>query len=159
MVQPYCAKRYDREKRVDLERIKALIELVASQPIAEMTLADGESRIRLVKAPVADTRPVPPAPAAVSATKPASPPPLPAAAGEDGLVRAPMPGIFHRAPAPGEPPFVAEGVMVEPGRPLCVIEAMKVFNAVPAGRGGRIEAVLAGNGEMVRADQPLFRIG
>jgi acetyl-CoA carboxylase biotin carboxyl carrier protein len=145
---------------VELARLKALIELVGSHPIAELTLAENDTRIRIVKAagpaaapaspPLAAPRPIePPAPVAAPAAPPA----------EAKLVRAPMPGLFHHAPTSGAPPFVAEGDSIAPSQQLCIIEAMKVFNAVSAEQAGRIEAVLVANGEMVQADQPLFRLG
>jgi len=146
---------------VDIARVRALVELVASRPIAELTLSEGGSRIRIVKAPSgAPVAPAWRAPPAMSPPLPAAKTEAPhAAPDEEMLVRAPTTGIFHRSPAPGEPPFVAEGDRVTPVQQLCVIEAMKVITTVTAEREGRITAVLAANGEMIQADQPLFRIG
>ena len=67
-------------------------------------------------------------------------------------------GVVHLQQAPGEPPFVRVGDVIEAGQMLCAIEAMKVFNDVRADRGGRIAAVLVASGAEVEAGQPLVTI-
>ncbi len=90
----------------------------------------------------------------------ASPPPPPPATGADGLVTidAPMIGTFYRAEAPGAAPFVDVGARVEPDTVVCIIEVMKMMNAVPAGIAGTIVEVCAENAEPVEFDTPLFRV-
>ncbi|MDR7597108.1 MAG: acetyl-CoA carboxylase biotin carboxyl carrier protein, partial [Armatimonadota bacterium] len=73
-------------------------------------------------------------------------------------VTAPMVGTFYRAPGPDQPPFVQEGDRVEAGQTLCIIEAMKMFNEIPAEVSGRVVRVLAENGAPVEYGQPLFLI-
>src|SRR6201991_4787801 len=63
----------------------------------------------------------------------------------DGAITAPMLGTFYRASAPGEQPFVAVGDAVEPETVVCLIEVMKMMNAIPAGVSGRIAEVCAEN--------------
>jgi len=89
------------------------------------------------------------------APQPAEARPLAPAASE---CLAPLYGVVHLQPTPGEPPFVQPGQAVEPGQTLCVIEAMKVFNEVRADADGVIEAVLVASGEEVEGGQALFRI-
>jgi len=67
-------------------------------------------------------------------------------------------GTFYRAPAPGAPPFVAEGDEISPGQQVAIIEAMKLMLPVEAERGGRIAEVLVADGEGVEYGQPLFRL-
>src|SRR5689334_15558596 len=55
-----------------------------------------------------------------------------------GAITAPMLGTFYRASAPGEAPFVEVGDEVEPDTVVCLIEVMKMMNAIPAGVSGRI---------------------
>ena len=69
-----------------------------------------------------------------------------------------MHGVFHRAPAPGAPPFVEVGATVGKRQQLCILEAMKVFNAVNAPQEGTVTAILAENGTDVVLGQPLFTI-
>jgi acetyl-CoA carboxylase biotin carboxyl carrier protein len=71
-------------------------------------------------------------------------------------VRAPMVGTFYHAPAPGEPPFVAEGDLVEAGQQIGVLEAMKLMNPVEADRRGRVAKILVPDHTSVEYDQLLM---
>jgi acetyl-CoA carboxylase biotin carboxyl carrier protein len=73
-------------------------------------------------------------------------------------IDSPMVGTFYTAPAPGEPPFLLPGDTVEPGQTVCIVEAMKIMNEVPAKVAAIIEKVLVENGEAVEYGQPLFAI-
>lgn len=52
------------------------------------------------------------------------------------IVTTPLPGIFYRCPAPGEPPFVNEGDAVEAGQTVGLVEIMKQFTEVKSGAAG-----------------------
>ena len=84
--------------------------------------------------------------------------PTPPAAADGHTIEAPTIGVFYRAPAPGEPPFVEIGARVEPDTIVCIIEVMKMMNSVPAGVSGTVSEVLAENAELVEFGQPLFRV-
>jgi len=112
------------------------VEMAWQQPQVVPATVDG-SVVPLVPAPAAA-----PAPAA-----PAGP-----------TLNAATVGTFYRAPAPGAPPFVAEGDEVSPGQQVAIIEAMKLMLPVEAERGGRIAEVLVADGEGVEYGQPLFRL-
>jgi acetyl-CoA carboxylase biotin carboxyl carrier protein len=71
---------------------------------------------------------------------------------------APMLGTFYRAPAPGATPFVDVGARVEEETVVCLIEVMKMMNAVPAGIAGTIVEVCAENAAVVEYGAPLFRV-
>jgi acetyl-CoA carboxylase biotin carboxyl carrier protein len=71
---------------------------------------------------------------------------------------APMLGTFYRAPAPGATPFVDVGTRVEPKTVVCLIEVMKMMNAVPAGVSGTIVEVCAENAAVVEYGAPLFKV-
>jgi acetyl-CoA carboxylase biotin carboxyl carrier protein len=73
-------------------------------------------------------------------------------------ITAPMIGTFYRAPSPGEPPFVEVGARVEPGTVVCIIEVMKMMNAVTAGTTGTVAEVLVENALPVEYGTPLFRV-
>ncbi len=78
-------------------------------------------------------------------------------------VNAPTEGVFYRSPAAGAKPFVAVGERVKAGRPVGLIEVMKTFNPIPYGGGGlpeegEIVAVLASDGQEVRAGQALLAV-
>jgi acetyl-CoA carboxylase biotin carboxyl carrier protein len=73
-------------------------------------------------------------------------------------IDSPMLGTFYRQEAPGEPPFVEVGSLVEPDTTVCIIEVMKMMNSVIAGVSGTVAEVCAGNGELVEYGAPLFRV-
>jgi acetyl-CoA carboxylase biotin carboxyl carrier protein len=87
---------------------------------------------------------------------PAAAPAVPS--GDLVTITAPMIGTFYRAPSPGEPPFVDVGAQVEPGAVVCIIEVMKMMNAVTAGTTGTVVEVLVENAEPVEYGTPLFRV-
>jgi acetyl-CoA carboxylase biotin carboxyl carrier protein len=78
---------------------------------------------------------------------------------EDGsAIRAPLPGVFYRAPQPGASPFVEVGDAVGPDTVIGIIETMKLMNPVHAGASGTIAAVLAENGAMVSKHMALMQL-
>jgi len=83
-------------------------------------------------------------------------PQVQAAAGE--TIKAPMSGIFYRAPSPSSPPYVREGDTVKEGQVICVIEAMKVFNEIKAEFTCVIEKVVQENGKPVEPNGDLFQV-
>lgn len=126
-----------------------LIDALAASDLGELEYSENGSTLRLSKqpAPVA----VPRARAAVATHD------APVAAAAPAECLAPLYGVVHLQPTPGEPPFVQAGQAIEAGQTLCVIEAMKVFNEVRAERDATVQAVLVGSGQEVEAGQPLFR--
>jgi acetyl-CoA carboxylase biotin carboxyl carrier protein len=81
-------------------------------------------------------------------------------AAADGIatIESPMLGTFYRANAPGQEPFVDVGSEVDADTVVCLIEVMKMMNAVKAGMTGTVVEVCAGNADMVESGQPLFRV-
>ena len=73
-------------------------------------------------------------------------------------IAAPMLGMFYRASAPGEEPFVEVGSKVGPDTVVGLIEVMKMMNAVPAGITGTIVEACVENAQLVEDGAPLFRI-
>ena len=156
---------------MDQQQIKTFIDAMAASDLEEMEVSHDGWTLRLVRharAGVAAASPsvIPARPSvfpAPSSVIPASLPVIPAKAGTQGVqdesVTAPMFGVVHLQQAPGEPPFVKPGDVIEAGQMLCTIEAMKVFNEVRAERAGRVAAVLVTSGTEVEAGQPLFTIG
>ena len=75
------------------------------------------------------------------------------------LIRSPMVGVFYAAPTEDSEPFIKEGDHVKKGDTLCVIEAMKLMNEIPAEQDGVITGILVKNGQTVEYGTPLFQIG
>lgn len=144
----------------DVKRIRRLVELMNEHELAEIDLRQADQRIRLRKGgeplvvgPVAP-RPAGAAPAAVSGSDEAA-----IKADSDlPVIKSPMIGTFYVSSSPEAPPFVKVGDHVGPTSTVCIIEAMKVFNEIPAEMSGLVVAVLVENGEPVEFGQPLFKI-
>jgi acetyl-CoA carboxylase biotin carboxyl carrier protein len=151
----------------DVRRVRRLVELMQEFELAEIDLRQAEQRIRLRKdqdpvivpggyAP-APSVPVAAHPQAPAPTSAASQPSAPAAAAGH-FITSPMVGTFYVSSSPESPPFVKVGDQVGPETVVCIVEAMKVFNEIPAECSGKILAVLVENGAAVEYGQKLFRV-
>ncbi|HEY3396725.1 MAG TPA: acetyl-CoA carboxylase [Armatimonadota bacterium] len=138
--------------------LRWLLDLLEREDLAEIEVHQGGSEL-LVSAAVAGPMAAPVL-AAAAPVAPACPPPAAEAPlSENQLpVLSPMAGVFYRASAPESPPFVQEGDRVEYGDTLGMIEAMKLFNEIPAPIAGTVVKFLVGNEERVEADQKLMII-
>ncbi|RMG44746.1 MAG: acetyl-CoA carboxylase biotin carboxyl carrier protein [Candidatus Dadabacteria bacterium] len=73
-------------------------------------------------------------------------------------VTSPIVGTFYRKPAPDAEPFVNVGDHVKEGQTLCIVEAMKLMNEIPAPCDGKIEKILLSDGQVVEYGETLFLI-
>lgn len=74
------------------------------------------------------------------------------------MIKSPMIGTFYRSSSPDKPSFVNVGDEIAPGKPVCIIEAMKLFNEIESDIKGKIVKVLANDATPVEYDQPLFLV-
>lgn len=73
-------------------------------------------------------------------------------------IKSPMIGTFYRSSSPDKPPFVNVGDDIAAGKPVCIIEAMKLFNEIESDVKGKIVKVLVNDATPVEYDQPLFLV-
>lgn len=73
-------------------------------------------------------------------------------------IKSPMIGTFYRSAGPDKPSFVNIGDEIAPGKPVCIIEAMKLFNEIESDIKGKIVKVLVNDSTPVEYDQPLFLV-
>jgi acetyl-CoA carboxylase biotin carboxyl carrier protein len=73
-------------------------------------------------------------------------------------IKSPTLGTFYRSPKPGTPPFIEVGQKITPDTDVCLVEVMKLFTTVQAGKTGTIRKIYAADAELVEFDQPLFLI-
>jgi acetyl-CoA carboxylase biotin carboxyl carrier protein len=149
----------------DVRRVRKFIELMNEHDLAEIDLRQGDQRLRLRRGPESITMaampsmPIAAAPSissgGSSAGKAAQ---APADDSKAAFIKSPMVGTFYSAANPDSPAFVKVGDHVGPETTVCIIEAMKVFNEIPAECAGRIAAVLAQNGDAIEFNQPLYRV-
>jgi acetyl-CoA carboxylase biotin carboxyl carrier protein len=146
----------------DVERIRKLIELMKEHELAEVDLRQSQQRIcirrggqvpPMIAAPMA-------MPAQVSVAS--ATPNVTTSSSEDGphiaIVRSPMVGTFYSKANPNAKNFVEVGSDVSHDTTVCIIEAMKVFNEIPAEIRGKVVAILAQNEETVDFGKPLFKV-
>jgi acetyl-CoA carboxylase biotin carboxyl carrier protein len=150
-----------------IEEIRELIQLVKETAVAELEVQRGENRVRIRQSMANEQSVVLAAAPAVSAAAPApsaAPPkaqPAEAPGASDSsliYVKSPIVGTFYERPSPDAPPFVRIGEQVSPGKVLCIIEAMKLMNEIPADMAGVIDCKLVQNGQPVEYGEALFGI-
>jgi len=73
-------------------------------------------------------------------------------------VRSPMIGTFYRKAGPDKPNFVEVGDEINPGKVVCIIEAMKLFNEIESEVKGKVVKILVEDASPVEYDQPLFLV-
>jgi acetyl-CoA carboxylase biotin carboxyl carrier protein len=156
----------------DEERLKRLVELMKEQGLQEVELREGEQQIRICRAISGPVYPAHAGPYPPSYPPPAAPqPPLqqsqsapqsPPASETEGehivVIKSPMVGTFYSKPNPNTQAYVKVGDHVEPETTICIIEAMKVFNEIPAEVSGKIVAILLDNEEPIEFGKPLFKV-
>ncbi len=143
----------------DVSRIRQIIELMEQHELVEVDLQEGEEKIKLkragavqmVAAPVA-------APATVSSAPVAAAPASPDSTAGTTTINAPMVGTFYSKAKPESPPFVKVGDRVNADTVVCIVEAMKVFNEIPAECSGTITEVLVNDQQPVDFGKPMFRV-
>jgi len=154
---------------VDVDQLRALLEVLNEQNVAEFEHESEGTRLRIVRthaAPAGAFAYPAGLPMAVGA-------PAAQAQGGGGAaaspaaqveptdvvdVTSPFVGTFYRAPTPDTPSFVEVGAVVRPGQTLCIVEAMKLMNEIEAEVSGTVIEVFAQNGKSVEFGQKLFRI-
>jgi acetyl-CoA carboxylase biotin carboxyl carrier protein len=143
---------------LDLEKLRALIDLLAEKDIAEFEHEEEGTRLRLARAGrMAAAAP----PSLTLTTQTAVPPSSGPESVPDGDyvdITSPFVGSFYRSPSPDAPAFVEVGSVVRVGQTLCIIEAMKLMNEIEAECAGTVTEAFAQNGKSVEYGQKLFRI-
>lgn len=147
----------------DVRKIRRLVELMKEHDLAEIDLQQGEVRVQLRRATALSSAAVVPPPSVPPPYGPPVPAPeAPAAPEPDSasgtIIKSPMVGTFYTSADPDSPAFVKVGDHVGPETTICIVEAMKVFNQIPAETTGRIIAMLVENGAPVEFGQPLFKV-
>ena len=161
---------------MNVKEIKELVDLVSRRGLAGLEIERAGFRIRIEGAPrsmpsargyepavVAETLPHParaPAPLPAAGATTHIPPGPPGSGEREGfhVLTSPIVGTFYRAANPDAEPFVKVGDVVEKGRTLCIIEAMKLMNEIEADVAGTIVAIYPQNAQPVEFGEKLFAI-
>jgi acetyl-CoA carboxylase biotin carboxyl carrier protein len=162
--------------QMDFKQIQELIKMINKSNIGEVTIEEKGFKLTIKqKAEPAQNVFASPIPQQVN--MPASQPALPSSGSASSgagapekakpaesandnyiTIKSPMIGTFYRSQGPGKPAFVEVGDDITPGKVVCIIEAMKLFNEIESEVKGRIVKVLAEDASPVEYDQPLFLV-
>jgi acetyl-CoA carboxylase biotin carboxyl carrier protein len=162
---------------MDFKQIQELIKMINKSNIGEVSIEEKGFKLtikqkeepvqQLIAAPLQAAQPVaalaaaPVAPVAAAAPAAAAEKPSKAAeapAGNTVTIKSPMIGTFYRSPSPDKPSFINIGDEITPGKVVCIIEAMKLFNEIESEVTGKIIKVLVEDASPVEYDQPLFLV-
>jgi acetyl-CoA carboxylase biotin carboxyl carrier protein len=150
----------------DFDKLVQLVKLMETHGLTEVSLRRGDQKwtlrrgmdfganaARSVEASPPTMQAAPGSNAPVASSQDAAPP-------ADGTItiNSPTVGTFYSAPTPDDSPFVSIGSRVSPETVVCIVEAMKVFNQIPAEVSGTIVEILVKSGDSVEFGQPLFRV-
>ncbi|GAA4420413.1 acetyl-CoA carboxylase biotin carboxyl carrier protein [Nibrella viscosa] len=161
---------------MDTKDIQRLIDFIAQSGLDEVNIETSDLKISVKRyglgAPAGQQQASAPAtmPAPVQQSAPQQSAPAPAAPAAAPApekkadtsnyitIKSPMIGTFYRSSGPDSASFVELGDEVKPGKVVCIIEAMKLFNEIESEVSGRIVRVLVENATPVEYDQPLFLV-
>ena len=160
---------------MDLKEIENLLDLIAKSEVNEVSIEEGDFKIKVKKKADVEQPAAPPMPVQyqMPAQQPQAPQQQPAApqgqaaqgaqpqeeSGSGDVVKSPRVGTFYRAPSPDDDAFVQVGDQVEKGETLCIVEAMKIMNEIESDYSGEVKKIIVEDGEPVEYEPPLFIIG
>jgi acetyl-CoA carboxylase biotin carboxyl carrier protein len=163
---------------MDFKQIQELIKMINKSNIGEVSIEQKDFKVtikqkeenitQVVSAPMAP-QPVSYAAPQSQAINSAQPQPASspgaekskaseAAAANVVTIKSPMIGTFYRKSSPDKPNFVEPGDDIAPGKVVCIIEAMKLFNEIESEVSGKVVKVLVEDASPVEYDQPLFLV-
>jgi acetyl-CoA carboxylase biotin carboxyl carrier protein len=165
---------------MDFRELQELIKLINKSNITEFKFQEGDQKVMIrtkeyseggvvhqfvqqaapIAAPVQMTAPAP-APVLVAEAPAAAPAPTPAPVDSNaGLIEitSPIVGTFYRSPGTGKDSYVKVGDLVDKGKVVCIVEAMKLFNEIESEVKGKIVKVLLDDASPVEYGQPLFLV-
>ncbi len=161
-----------------MKEIRDLIDFISESGLNEVNIETEEFKISVkrdpkVKAQIVDKTAEKLATPTVNATPAPIPTPEPIDSEASGFqgdngnedlnskyvhINSPMIGTFYRAPSTDADSFVNVGDSVTSGQPVCIVEAMKLFNEIESEVSGTIVKVLVEDATPVEYDQPLFLV-
>jgi acetyl-CoA carboxylase biotin carboxyl carrier protein len=153
---------------MNLNEIQDLIKFVSKSGVSEVEIErkdfkiiiKAESKVKAEQQVIYQAA-APQAPAQIAAAAPVAAVAETPAVSDDSkyiTVKSPMIGTFYRSSSPDKDAFVSVGSTIQKGSPVCIIEAMKLFNEIESEVAGKIVKVLVDDASPVEYDQPLFLV-
>ncbi|MEO6405727.1 MAG: acetyl-CoA carboxylase biotin carboxyl carrier protein [Ferruginibacter sp.] len=154
---------------MDIKQIQELVKLINKTSIGEITIEEDGTKItikqkkdpsqKIYSQPPTFNPPPQQTNNQPSVTNPSAAVPAPTPKVDNLItIKSPMIGTFYRQAGPGKPIFINVGDEVSPGKVVCIIEAMKLFNEIESEVKGKIVKVLVEDASPVEYDQPLFLV-
>lgn len=156
---------------MDIKQIQELVKLINKTSIGEITIEEDGTKITIKQKKDPSQKiytgggfnnnmpqQAPAPPSSPAATAPVSAPAAEPKADNLITIKSPMIGTFYRQQGPDKPLFVNVGDEVTPGKVVCIIEAMKLFNEIESEIKGKIVKILVEDASPVEYDQPLFLV-
>jgi acetyl-CoA carboxylase biotin carboxyl carrier protein len=162
---------------MDFKQIQELVKMINKSNIGELTIEQKDFRITIKQKEEHITQvvssPAQPGPVYTTAAQPSASQQQSAASSSSAsekqkaaeevssnlvTIKSPMIGTFYRRSSPDKPNLIEVGDDVTPGKVVCIIEAMKLFNEIESETKGKIVKVLVEDASPVEYDQPLFLV-
>ena len=155
---------------MDFKQIQELIKLINTSNIGEVSVEQKDFKITIKQKEEHITQVMAPAQYQQLPAQPISQPnpqqvtpsqaaeKVPEATSNTITIKSPMIGTFYRRPSPDKPNFLEVGDEVSPGKVVCIIEEMKLFNEIESEVSGKIIKILVEDSSPVEYDQPLFLV-
>jgi acetyl-CoA carboxylase biotin carboxyl carrier protein len=150
----FVAKSGVSEVELETKEVKIVIRTNNGKVVSQMMIPSAMPQQQMMVAA--------PQPAEIATNNATAAPASPSATSKDEgkyvTIKSPMIGTFYRSAGPDKPTFVNVGDEVNPGKTVCIIEAMKLFNEIECDVKGKIVKVLVNDATPVEYDTPLFLV-
>ncbi|MCH2228097.1 MAG: acetyl-CoA carboxylase biotin carboxyl carrier protein [Candidatus Caenarcaniphilales bacterium] len=148
---------------VPVDAINQLAEILKVQDLTEIEveLEDwGKIKVRKEASNLVVSSPVAASSNAAADPTASAPANSPAASENSNLfeVKSPMVGTFYAAPSPEADAFIKVGDKVKKGDTLCIVEAMKLMNELPADVSGTVKEICVSDAQAISFGEVLIKI-
>ena len=143
--------------RMDIRKIKKLIEMLQESDLTEIEVTEGEEAVRISRKSSNDV--VIETPASVKNVEAKVDPDVKKTSiSNSKTITSPIVGTFYRRPAPDKDPYVKVGDVIDAGQIVCIVEAMKMMNEIKSEFSGKIVSIEVEDGEPVQFSQDLITL-
>lgn len=139
---------------MDEANIRKYAKIMKEEELTGLEITEDGVTVRLERTPAAPVYAAAPAMMPATGAEAASEP----EEEKDGYITSPMVGVAYMAPTENSEPFVKIGDKVKAGDTLCIVEAMKLMNEIPAEFDGTVAEICVKNDQVVEFGTRLFRI-
>lgn len=133
-------------------KIRKYAQLMKEEDLSGLEITEDGVTLRLERNLTGGVVQMAPAPSAVPVSESKAP------ENDGSYIVSPMVGVAYMAPTENSEPFVKVGDHVKAGDTLCIVEAMKLMNEIPAEFDGTVVEICVENDQVVEYGTKLFRI-